>query len=380
MFRSISVVVFIPNKREESISMRNRKCIALLLTVCLLASACLTSAAAYSYYYDGYPEYIVQSYSPNGYCYLYDQASSVNGKNLGRYNNGEIVKVIDWYGGNGYAFVICANNDVGYINQNSLTDAASASYCSTYRVYSTNPKGYCYLYDQPSSVNGRNLGRYDNGEYIDIIDWYASDDYAKVCCQSTGKYGYIRKSCLVEEDNYPNYYRDDSMNYPDYSSGSSSSSGGYHISLDDVSGYDLYYVQSLDPYGYCYLYDKPSSVSGSNLGRYNNETAIYVVNWYADDNYALVLCLDGKIGYIRKACLTQRTDYDYDVCYVSSTNPYGYCYLYDQPSSVNGTNLGRHDNGEMIYVVNWYADDNYAYVKCQNGKTGYIRKTCLTWY
>ena len=38
-----------------------------------------------------------------------------------------------------------------------------------------------------------------------------------------------------------------------------------------------------------------------------------------------------------------------------------------------------HNNGELIYVLDWYADDNYAKVECaNNGKIGYIRKACLT--
>ena len=64
---------------------------------------------------------------------------------------------------------------------------------------------------------------------------------------------------------------------------------------------------------------------------------------------------------------------------MDSYEPYGYCYLYDRPSSTYGNNLGRHNNGELIYVLDWYADDNYAKVECaNNGKIGYIRKACLT--
>lgn len=357
--------------------MRNRKWFALLLSICLLTSAIAASAGAnnyYNYYQYDYPEYTVQSYKPNGYCYLYDQPSSITGRNLGRYNNGESVQVIDWYASNDYAFVLCANNSVGYMSKNSL--ASIDAVYDTCRVYSTNPKGYCYLYDQPNSTKGKNLGRYNNGEFIDIIDWDASEKFAKVYCQSTGRYGYIGKSALISQDDYQDYY-DDEWNKSQ--NGSGSSYGGYHISLNDTSLYDIYYVLSLEPYGYCYLYDQPSSVNGTNLGRYNNDELIYVVNWDASDHFALVLCQDGKIGYINKDCLTQNTDFDYDICTVYSTNPNGYCYLYDKPSSVNGTNLGRHNNGETVYIINWNATDDYAYVKCENGKIGYIRKGCLSY-
>ncbi len=144
----------------------------------------------------------------------------------------------------------------------------------TYQVYSTNPAGYCYMYNMPSSVNGTNLGRYNNGEYIEIIDWYADDNYARVYSPRTQKRGYIRKTSLVPADDYKpiQYYA---------------------------------YVDSYEPYGYCYLYDRPSSTYGNNLGRHNNGELIYVLDWYADDNYAKVECANnGKIGYIRKACLS----------------------------------------------------------------------------
>ena len=35
-----------------------------------------------------------------------------------------------------------------------------------YEVLSKEPNGYCYLYSKPSSTNGQNLGRYDNGALV----------------------------------------------------------------------------------------------------------------------------------------------------------------------------------------------------------------------
>ena len=284
--------------------MRNGKWLVLLLTVCLLTLVIAPAAGAYPYnYYDyyqyAYPEYTVQSYNPNGYSYLYNKPSSVNGQNLGSYNNGESVQVIDWNASDGYAFVLCSNNSVGYMSKSSLISADAVS--DTCRVYSTNPKGYCYLYDQPSSVNGSNLGRYNNGEFIDVLDWNASDSYARVYCQSTGSYGYMSKNALVSEDEYQNYYNDE---WNKSQSGSENSSAGYHISLDDSYLYDVYYVLSMDPYGYCYLYDQPSSVNGTNLGRHNNGETVYILNWNAAEKYAYVKCENGKIGYISKNSLS----------------------------------------------------------------------------
>ena len=58
-------------------------------------------------------------------------------------------------------------------------------------------KRYCYLYTEPSSVNGRNLGQFNNGEYIEILDWYEDTNYAKVRTVSTRQVGYIAKDALT---------------------------------------------------------------------------------------------------------------------------------------------------------------------------------------
>ena len=226
--------------------------------------------------YASYPEYIVESYEPNGYCYQYDKPSSINGTNLGRHNNGETVKVISYDYSSGYDYVVCTNGKLGYIHDSLLTPYTDTLNREQYRVYSTDPAGYCYMYTKPSSINGSNLGRYDNGEIVEIVDWYADDNYAKVRSPRTQKYGYIGKRSLVPADSYKPY-----------------------------EGYA--YVNSTEPMGYCYLYDRPSSTYGSNLGRHNNGELIYILDWYADTNYAQVECAsDGRIGYIRKACLQRQ--------------------------------------------------------------------------
>ncbi|MCI5565918.1 MAG: hypothetical protein MR400_09570 [Clostridiales bacterium] len=222
---------------------------------------------------NNYPLYVVESYSPNGYCYLYDQASDVYGRNLGRYNNGATVRVIDYYGGNGYCYVYTSDGKLGYIHDYVLTPYNGTLNRDRYRVYSTNPAGYCYLYDQPSDIKGRNLGRYDNGAYFEMIDWYADDTYAQVRAESTGKYGYVRKTCLVRADSYK-----------------------------PAQAYA--YVDSTSPNGYCYLYDQPSDIYGNNLGRYNNGAVVMIIDWNADTTYAKVETSKGKIGYIRKTCLS----------------------------------------------------------------------------
>lgn len=235
----------------------------------------------------------------------------------------------------------------------SLVLAALLSICclafaDTCIVASMKPNGYCYLYDKPSSSQGENLGRYDNGAWIDILDWNADTNFAYVMtCDS--KVGYMRKSSM--------------------------------ISIEQC--YDLCYVNSMDPYGYCYLYDMTSSVNGRNLGRYDNGSPVAVLDWYEDKNFAKVYTIDNQVGYIRKTSLTFCPPDDpgtngTDVYYVSGT-PKGYCYLYDRPSSSSSSrNLGRYNDGSAITVLDYNADKTYAYVQTSDGSVGYIRKAYLS--
>ena len=69
-----------------------------------------------------------------------------------------------------------------------------------YRVNITMPAGHdhIYLYDQPSSSNGKNLGRINNGEYVTGISSVQRKGYTWIYCSYNGKKGYIRKNNLVE--------------------------------------------------------------------------------------------------------------------------------------------------------------------------------------
>lgn len=175
---------------------------------------------------------------------------------------------------NGYALVICTDGKTGYVHNYSITPYSQTTNRILYRVYSTQPAGYCYMYDQPSDIYGRNMGRYDNGAIFQIVDWDASDVFAKVRGWNDGKYGYVRKTSMVlASENTP---------------------------YDNVA-----YVDSYQPMGYCYLYDRPSSIKGVNLGRHNNGETIYIIDWDVDTVYALVECENGKIGYINKASLSR---------------------------------------------------------------------------
>ncbi|MBR3739859.1 MAG: hypothetical protein IKN04_05275 [Clostridia bacterium] len=243
-----------------------------LLCALLLTLAPQALAQAYSYS-DDLPQYVVESFEPNGYCYLYDKPSDVNGRNLGKHENGEIVKVISYEQSYGYYFVVCSNGKTGYIHDYALQPYGDTVKRTRYRVYSIDPEGYSYLYDKPSDINGRNLGKYTNGEYIQIVDWDASEDYAAVYSERTKKNGYMHKTALVQEKDY--------------------------------KPLDFYaVVDSTDPYGYCYLYSEPSDIYGMNRGRHDNGEWVRVIDWDIDDVFCLVECpKDNKMGYIRKTCL-----------------------------------------------------------------------------
>jgi len=147
---------------------------------------------------------------------------------------------------------------------------------------------------------------------------------------------------------------------------------------DSIFNYSLYEVRSFNPNGYCYLYDQPSNVHGRNLGRHENGELVGVIAYTSDNGgYYYVYCANGKYGYIRADVLMEASHYcnnDYAVVDCEKT----YCYLYDQPSSVHGRNLGRYENGELIEILDWYADTDYAQVRCvRTDKIGYIRKTNL---
>ena len=72
--------------------------------------------------------------------------------------------------------------------------------------------------------------------------------------------------------------------------------------------------------------------------------------------------------------------------WVTMPENYDHVYLYDLPSSTQGRNLGRIDNGDRVYV--YYLTDGYrhnsVWAYCDfNGVGGYIRFCNLTpdyWY
>lgn len=95
-----------------------------------------------------------------------------------------------------------------------------------FRVNITMPAGkdHIYLYDEPSSSNGNNLGRIDNGEYVTGISSVDRKGYTWIYCDYNGIKGYIRKNNLVEVSG------GSASGSSSSSSGSSSSKGGTYSS------------------------------------------------------------------------------------------------------------------------------------------------------
>ena len=185
-----------------------KRLISILITLALLLGTMPLAALAAN---EGW--YIVDSTEPKGYCYMYSKPSSMDDKsrNLGRYDNGEIIFVMDYDAGregrDQYAYVQALDGKTGYIRVTCLkryygTVETTADKTGWYVVSSTEPKGYCYLYSNPSSMDdkSRNLGRYDNGEWIYVLDYYAGEEGGAYYCRVQtldGKNGYIRSTCLA---------------------------------------------------------------------------------------------------------------------------------------------------------------------------------------
>ena len=175
-----------------------KKTAALILVLAAFLTVCSVAAAA-NYNDTSLPLYVVESFSPNGYCYLYAKASDTS-TNQGDHQNGEYVRLIRNEGN--WCHVVCSNGRDGYIRSSCLTPAADTVTRDIYRVFSSSPKGYCYMYDQPSDIKGRNLGQYNNGDYLVIVNWDADATFAAVMSPVTNKYGYVRKSCIIPAEEY----------------------------------------------------------------------------------------------------------------------------------------------------------------------------------
>lgn len=242
----------------------------------------------------------------------------------------------------------------------ALPLCASADGTGWYIVDSESPRGYCYLYSNPTSQDNvsRNLGRYDNGEYVYVLDYYGGNGYCYVSTQD-GKTGYMGAKALTR------YYGD--------------------VWADSAPGWFL--IASRSPQGYCYLYSEPSSRDGVgyNKGRHDNGEMVYVLNAQADNGFFYVRTQEGETGYIGASALLRVSDILEDPTagwYMVASAKRSYCYLYSKASSMDSVsrNLGRYDNGELVYVVDFEGENGYSYVFTRDGKTGFIATSALQRY
>lgn len=252
----------------------------------------------------------------------------------------------------------------------ALPLTASADGQGWYIVESQEPKGYAYLYSRASDRYevSENLGRYNNGSYVYVINYYGGRDgrynYCYVQTQD-GKTGYMHDYALVR------YYGD--------------------VWAENGEGW--YIIASVEPDGYTYLYSNASDRDevSENLGRYNNNQLVYVLDYYGGRdgafNYCYVRTATGQTGYMHDYVLWRYGDSTTDPkagwYTVASESPKGYCYLYTAASDRYGIseNRGRYNNGEQVYVLSYYGGQdgkyNYCYVLTQSGKAGYMHDYAL---
>ncbi|MBR5232096.1 MAG: SH3 domain-containing protein [Clostridia bacterium] len=300
-----------------------KKLCTLTMVILLLLSCALPAMAAGSsgyypfvngiakYNYCTAPEYYVCSTKPQGYTYLYSEASDINGKNLGKYDNGEKVKVIEYYGGShgqyNYCYVITKDHKLGYIHDYALIPVISADtplflnglveydYCTApeYYVCSTKPQGFAYLYSEASDIKGENLGKYNNGQKVKVIEYYGG---------SHGKYNYCY---VITQKNKLGYIHDYSLMPVDDPTTPLFVNG---LVKFEYCTAPEYYINSTKPQGFTYLYSEASDIDGKNLGKYDNGEKVKVIKYYGGShgkyNYCYVITEDHKLGYIHDYALT----------------------------------------------------------------------------
>ena len=159
-----------------------RKCFAVLLTLMFLLTLFPAAVSAE----EDYVIYCVHPKCP-GYCYVYKTPDSVNGQNLGRMNNGTPVTYFSYKSNNqGGWYYICGYNTKGSVVYGYIQSYSAVPWYeypgtplspevppyadpeSLTEIYCTDEHcpGYCYVYKTPDCVNGRNLGRMNNGTRI----------------------------------------------------------------------------------------------------------------------------------------------------------------------------------------------------------------------
>ena len=264
-----------------------------------------------------------------------------------------------------------------YMN-NSFIQRSNNSVEDWYYVDSVYPENhtYSYIYDQPSDMKGKNLGRVDDGESVYVYYLSYSGNWTYAYCKYTTNTGRTIKG-YVHFENLTTDYR-------------------------PTDGW--YCIDSITPSNcnYSYIYDQPSDINGDNLGRVDDGECVYF--YYVSDNGKWAYCAYEDVGRTIKGYIHYENlvpggsppDFDGEEedpwvsgwYYVDSIYPenHTYSYIYDQPSDINGNNLGRVNDGESVYVYSLSYTGKWAYAYCKyttkTGKTikGYVHYENLRKY
>ncbi|MBQ9409358.1 MAG: SH3 domain-containing protein [Clostridia bacterium] len=315
----------------------------LLMTMLLVGL--LPAALAYDYWDESYPSYEVTAPATQKRIYMYAKPSS-SGNPVASYVNGTIVRVVNYDIDQTYCYAVGPDNKEGYLRKAWLTIINEYSYddptLEEYRVIAEQKT--VYIFAKPSE-SGQPFSAYPKGEILKMIDYDSNQNFAYVVGPDN-KAGYIRKNVLMKIYDY-----------------------------EDES-FDPYRVTSTYASGYAYLYPT-ASTSGTPLSKYDNGTVLKVIDAFSYGNFALVVGPDGNAGYVAMNQLTAETDSGKLGPVFEVFSSRSYCYMYAKPNS-GSTNLGRYNNGEQIEIIDWGADNNYAFVRgVKDNKYGYIQKTSL---
>lgn len=248
-----------------------------------------------------------------------------------------------------------------------------------YKVSITMPAGHdhIYLYDQPSSTNGKNLGRIDNGEYVTGISSVERKGYTWIYCNYYGIKGYIRKNNLVKIGNgsggKTSGSGSPSPNSSAYSNGRVSFSG--NVNVRSGPGID---------------YSTIGTVSRSQTLDYAGETrkdnrgvAWYSVNYYGKKGWvsSKYSSISGRISGSNSSSSigsssgasgipsSAKNLSDYEYLTVSSKGRGSLVFQ----KSPGGQSIPGHKyyDGDQIYVNIYYRKNGYA-VAYDHGVYGYV--------
>lgn len=258
-----------------------KKFLALVLALLTLLAICPLNVFATE-------TYIVESYNEGttGYTYLYD-AADTKGTKLSKLTTGTAVNVYRKVGST-WLYVtttVKGKRLYGYIAAADATPedeypARMPGDVYVINCFNSSTPGYCYVYSEASSMNSKNLGRFDNGTEVtclgEVGDWLR---VTGVTTKGKTVTGYIHNYAAVT---YEEFY-----------------------GTSDEDKYEEWVVDCTSRNKkYCYIYDKKSSSSGKNLGTLNNGDIIYLVEYGSSWLYVKATTAKGKtvMGYIHSYC------------------------------------------------------------------------------